>query len=66
RIAARVALAEAARRVSAPGPGLTASAFGPDRRYPIVNRFRDEGRPALRPDAAVEGDVGRPQAVPDV
>lgn len=61
RIAAMIPLAESNRRVSPPGPKLTTGAFGPDRRYPIVNRFRDGGAPAFRPDAAVEGDVGRPQ-----
>jgi NAD+ synthase len=61
RIAALVTLAESGRRVCPPGVRLTTGAFGPDRRFPIVNRFRDDGEPAFRPDAAVEGDVGRPQ-----
>ncbi len=28
---------------AAPGPRLSTRAFGPDRRYPIVNRWREEG-----------------------
>jgi NAD+ synthase len=60
RIAGMVALAEAARRVSAPGVRLSRTSLGRDRRYPIVNRFRDDGRPVYTPDAAVEGDIGRP------
>jgi len=27
--------------------------FGSDRRYPIVNRFRDPGLPAVAPDASI-------------
>jgi NAD+ synthase len=27
--------------------------FGRDRRYPIVNRFRDPGLPAQKPDASI-------------
>lgn len=36
-------LSEYKRFQSAPGPRLTARAFWLDRRYPIVNRWRDEG-----------------------
>jgi NAD+ synthase len=36
-------LAEYKRRQSAPGVKVTARNFGRDRRYPIVNRFRDVG-----------------------
>ncbi|MBV9218796.1 MAG: NAD+ synthase [Methylobacteriaceae bacterium] len=46
-------LAEYKRRQSAPGVKVTKKNFGRDRRYPIVNRFRDEGRPSVRPDAAI-------------
>lgn len=38
-----LAAAEPARRRSAPGPKLGPRAFGPDRRYPITNRWRDRG-----------------------
>jgi NAD+ synthase len=43
-------LAEYKRRQSAPGVKVTEKNFGRDRRYPIVNRFRDPGRPAAEPD----------------
>ena len=36
-------LAEYKRFQSAPGVRLTQKAFWLDRRYPIVNRFRDDG-----------------------
>jgi NAD+ synthase len=39
-------IAEYKRRQSAPGVKVTGKNFGRDRRYPIVNRFRDLGRPA--------------------
>ena len=44
-------LAEYKRRQSAPGVKVTRKNFGRDRRYPIVNRFRDSGEPAKLPDA---------------
>ena len=46
-------LAEYKRRQSAPGVKVTAKNFGRDRRYPIVNRFRDAGGVARLPDAAI-------------
>ncbi len=46
-------LAEYKRRQSAPGVKVTAKNFGRDRRYPIVNRFRDSGGPARVPDASL-------------
>jgi NAD+ synthase len=46
-------LAEYKRRQSAPGVKVTAKNFGRDRRYPIVNRFRDSGAAAKAPDAAI-------------
>src|SRR5450432_3154554 len=46
-------LAEYKRRQSAPGVKVTAKNFGRDRRYPIVNRFRDFGAPKAAPDAAI-------------
>ena len=47
-------LAEYKRRQAAPGVKVTLKNFGRDRRYPIVNRFRDPGTPlpAARPSAA--------------
>ncbi len=44
-------IAEYKRRQSAPGVKVTKKNFGRDRRYPIVNRYRDEGRPLREPDA---------------
>jgi NAD+ synthase len=44
-------LAEYKRRQAAPGVKVTLKNFGRDRRYPIVNRFRDSGAPLPRPDA---------------
>ena len=46
-------LAEYKRRQSAPGVKVTAKNFGRDRRYPIVNRFRDSGGGRQAPDAAI-------------
>jgi NAD+ synthase len=51
-------LAEYKRRQAAPGVKVTRKYFGRDRRYPIVNRFRDEGRAALKPDQMLQ-PVGR-------
>jgi NAD+ synthase len=42
-------LAEYKRRQSAPGVKVTAKNFGRDRRYPILNRFRDPGTAAVAP-----------------
>jgi NAD+ synthase len=43
-------LAEYKRRQAAPGVKVTLRNFGRDRRYPIVNRFRDSGAPLPEPD----------------
>jgi NAD+ synthase len=45
--------AEYKRRQSAPGVKVTLKNFGRDRRYPIVNRFRDQGRIIASPDPAL-------------
>jgi NAD+ synthase len=52
-------LAEYKRRQAAPGVKVTRKNFGRDRRYPIVNRFRDEGRAAFQPDEALQRAVGK-------
>jgi NAD+ synthase len=52
-------LAEYKRRQSAPGVKVTRKYFGRDRRYPIVNRFRDDGAVAYRSDEASARAVGR-------
>jgi NAD+ synthase len=46
-------IAEYKRRQSAPGVKVTRKNFGRDRRYPIVNRFRDQGQPLREPDASI-------------
>jgi NAD+ synthase len=43
-------LAEYKRRQAAPGVKVTLKNFGRDRRYPIVNGFRDLGNPIPEPD----------------
>ena len=46
-------LAEYKRRQAAPGVKVTLRSFGRDRRYPIVNRFRDPGTPLPEPDQSL-------------
>ena len=53
RIERLLHLAEYKRRQSAPGVKVTLRNFGRDRRYPIVNRFRDQGLPPYQPDQAL-------------
>jgi NAD+ synthase len=45
-------LAEYKRRQAAPGVKVTLKNFGRDRRYPIVNRFQDPGKPLPAADRA--------------
>ena len=52
-------LAEYKRRQAAPGVKVTRKNFGRDRRYPIVNRFRDQGQVAFRPDEALQQGAGK-------
>jgi NAD+ synthase len=47
-------IAEYKRRQSAPGVKVTGKNFGRDRRYPIVNRFRDGGAAARAPDPRLQ------------
>jgi NAD+ synthase len=53
RVERMLNLAEYKRRQAAPGVKVTLRNFGRDRRYPIVNRFRDNGMPLPQPDASV-------------
>ncbi len=46
-------LAEYKRRQAAPGVKVTLKNFGRDRRYPIVNHFRDSGEPIPAPDRSL-------------
>ena len=48
--------AEYKRRQAAPGVKVTLKNFGRDRRYPIVNRFRDSGAPLPAPDLSLLKD----------
>lgn len=56
RVARMLDLAEYKRRQSAPGVKVTLKNFGRDRRYPIVNRFRDAGAPLPEPDMTLLKD----------
>jgi NAD+ synthase len=53
RVERMLYLAEYKRRQSAPGVKVGPKNFGRDRRYPIVNRFRDPGLKAQAPDASI-------------
>ena len=53
KVARLLDLAEYKRRQAAPGVKVTLRSFGRDRRYPIVNRFRDPGEPLPEPDKAL-------------
>ena len=55
-------LAEYKRRQAAPGVKVTLKNFGRDRRYPIVNRFRDSGAPLPEPDRELVKKVARSEA----
>jgi NAD+ synthase len=55
-------LAEYKRRQAAPGVKVTLRSFGRDRRYPIVNRFRDPGTPMPKPDISVMSSTAKPKA----
>ena len=57
-------LAEYKRRQAAPGVKVTLKNFGRDRRYPIVNRFRDPGTPLPKPDETLvkHGGVAKSDA----
>jgi NAD+ synthase len=54
-------IAEYKRRQAAPGVKVTRKNFGRDRRYPIVNRYRDQGLVAHQKDEALERAVGKPR-----
>jgi NAD+ synthase len=53
RVERMLNLAEYKRRQAAPGVKITLRNFGRDRRYPIVNRFRDPGTPPPQPDKSL-------------
>ena len=53
RIARLLNIAEYKRRQAAPGVKVTRKNFGRDRRYPIINKFRDTGKALPEPDHAL-------------
>jgi NAD+ synthase len=55
-------LAEYKRRQAAPGVKVTLKNFGRDRRYPIVNRFRDPGTPPQQPDRSLAAGAAMAKA----
>ena len=57
RVERMLNLAEYKRRQAAPGVKITLKNFGRDRRYPIVNRFRDPGTPPPQPDTTLVADM---------
>jgi len=56
RVERMLNVAEYKRRQAAPGVKVTLKNFGRDRRYPIVNRFRDSGAPLPEPDRSLLKD----------
>jgi NAD+ synthase len=52
-------IAEYKRRQAAPGVKVTRRNFGRDRRYPITNRFRDDGHPLRPPDDTLVSHAAR-------
>jgi len=62
RIARLLNIAEYKRRQAAPGVKVTRKNFGRDRRYPIVNKFRDTGKALPEPDHALVTRSGRGSA----
>jgi NAD+ synthase len=56
-------LAEYKRRQAAPGVKVTLRSFGRDRRYPIVNRFRDPGTPVPKSELVVTESGAAPRTV---
>jgi NAD+ synthase len=53
RVERMLYVAEYKRRQACPGVKVTLRNFGRDRRYPIVNRFRDPGTKPAEPDSAL-------------
>ena len=60
RVERMLDIAEYKRRQAAPGVKVTLKNFGRDRRYPIVNRFRDNGAPLPEPDLSLLKDGAAP------
>ena len=64
KIERMLSLAEYKRRQAAPGVKVTLKNFGRDRRYPIVNRFRDPGTALPEPDRHAAQKPARPRPGP--
>ena len=62
RIERLLNIAEYKRRQAAPGVKVTEKNFGRDRRYPITNRFRDNGKPLPKPDDSLVSRAGKVSA----
>ncbi|PWB64598.1 MAG: NAD+ synthase [Bradyrhizobiaceae bacterium] len=62
RVERMLHLAEYKRRQAAPGVKVTLKNFGRDRRYPIVNRFRDPGTPLPQPDRTLAPSPARAES----
>jgi NAD+ synthase len=63
RIERMLALAEYKRRQAAPGVKITLRNFGRDRRYPITNRFRDNGSIMPKVDPVPAKGAARSEAI---
>jgi NAD+ synthase len=63
RIERMLALAEYKRRQAAPGVKVTLRNFGRDRRYPITNRFRDNGTVMPKVDPVPAKGAARSEAI---
>jgi NAD+ synthase len=63
RIERMLALAEYKRRQGAPGVKVTLRNFGRDRRYPITNRFRDNGTVMPKVDPVPAKGAARSEAI---
>jgi NAD+ synthase len=62
RIERLLNVAEYKRRQAAPGVKVTRKNFGRDRRYPIVNKFRDSGKAVPAPDHSLVTKSGNSSA----
>jgi len=58
-----LALAEYKRRQAAPGVKVTLRNFGRDRRYPLTNRFRDNGTVMSKADPVPAKGAARSEAI---
>jgi NAD+ synthase len=64
RVEGMINIAEYKRRQACPGVKVTLRNFGRDRRYPIVNHFRDSGKPLPAPDvSSVPGQPVKTEAL---